>query len=299
MKRKTIVFIITLILLGLIGPYLSIKPALSQTGKSFLWKIQSSAATVYLLGSVHLLKEEFYPLPETVESAYASSDVLVVEANVNDINKLNLATFMDKALYRGDDRLEKHVSPETYQLITREAQSLGIPPELVASERPWLLALSLQGLELMKLGYDPGHGVDYYFLSRAQGKKRILELESLDEQIKLLSGLSDREQEMFLLDTLKNLRSVGSQADTLAHAWATGDTKTVESILTNSATEDATIARIHERLLDERNPKIVLNIEGYLSSGGSYFVIVGAGHLVGKRGIVELLKTAGYVVEQL
>jgi uncharacterized protein YbaP (TraB family) len=85
----------------------------------------------------------------------------------------------------------------------------------------------------------------------------------------------------------------------LAHAWATGDTKTVESILTNSATEDATIARIHERLLDERNPKMVLNIEGYLSSGGSYFVIVGAGHLVGKRGIVELLKTAGYVVEQL
>ncbi len=299
MKRKTFVFVITLILLGLIGPYLSIKPVLAQTGKSFLWKIQSKAATVYLLGSIHFLKEEFYPLPETIESAYDSSEVLVVEANVNDIGKLDLATFMDKAFYSDDDHLEKHVSPETYQLIKRETRSLGIPPELADNQKPWLLALSLQALELMKLGYDPQHGVDYYFLSKAQGKKRILELESLDEQIKLLSGFSDREQEIFLLYTLKNLKSMGGQVDTLARAWATGDTKTVESILASSTTEDGTIARIHEKLLDERNTKMMSKIEGYLSSGGSYFVIVGAGHLVGERGIVELLKTRGYFAEQL
>jgi uncharacterized protein YbaP (TraB family) len=299
MKRKTFAFVITLILIGLIGPYLSIKPVLSQTGKSFLWKIQSKAATVYLLGSIHFLKKEFYPLPETIESAYDSSEVLVVEANVNDISKLDLATFMDKALYSDDDRLEKHVSPETYQLIKRESRSLGIPPELADNQKPWLLALSLQALELMKLGYDPRQGVDYYFLSKAQGKKRILELESLEEQIELLSGFSDMEQEMFLLYTLKNLRSAGAQVDTLARAWATGDTKTVQSILTNSTTEDVTVARIHEKLLDERNTKMTSKIEGYLGSGGSYFVIVGAGHLVGERGIVELLKTRGYFAEQL
>jgi uncharacterized protein YbaP (TraB family) len=299
MKRKTFVFVITLILLGLICPYPSIKPVLSQTGKSFLWKIQSKDATVYLLGSIHFLKEEFYPLPEAVESAYGSSEVLVVEANVNDIGKLDLATFMDKALYTDDDRLEKHVSPETYLLIKREARSLGIPPELADTQKPWFLALSLQALELMKLGYDPRHGVDYYFLSKAQGKKRILELESLDEQIKFLSGFSDREQEIFLLDTLKNLRSAGGQMDTLARAWAAGDTKTVECILTNNTTEDGTIARIQEKLLDERNTKMVSKIEGYLCLGGSYFVIVGAGHLLGKRGIVEHLKTRGYFAEQL
>jgi uncharacterized protein YbaP (TraB family) len=299
MKRKTFVFVITLILLSLICPYPSIKPVLSQTGKSFLWKIQSKAATIYLLGSIHFLKQEFYPLPEAIESAYDSSEVLVVEANVNDIGKLDLTTFMDKALYSDDDHLEKHVSPETYLLIKRKTRSLGIPLELADTQKPWFLALSLQALELMKLGYDPRHGVDYHFLSKAQGKKRILELESLDEQIKFLSGFSDREQEMFLLDTLKNLRSAGSQMDTLAQAWATGDTKTVESILTNNTTEDRAIAQIQEKLLDERNTKMVSKIEGYLCSGGSYFVIVGAGHLLGKRGIVELLKTRGYFAEQL
>ena len=74
-------------------------------------------------------------------------------------------------------------------------------------------------MELMRLGYDPQFGVDYYFLSKAQGKKRILELESLDEQLSLLSGFSDNEQEQFLLYTLKTLNSMGSQVEVLVRAW--------------------------------------------------------------------------------
>jgi uncharacterized protein YbaP (TraB family) len=199
MKRKTFIFIITLVLLGLTSPYLSISPVFSQTRKSFLWKVQSKSTTVYLLGSIHFLKKEFYPLQETIESAYNSSEVLVVEANVNDIGELDLTTLMDKALYKDDDRLEKHVSSETYRLIKKETGALGIPPDLADKQKPWLLALSLQALTLTKLGYDPRHGVDYHFLSKAQGKRKILELESLDEQVKLLSGFSDWEQERFLM----------------------------------------------------------------------------------------------------
>ena len=86
-------------------------------------------------------------------------------------------------------------------------------------QKPWFLALSLQAMELMRLGYDPQFGVDYYFLSRAQGKKRIFELESLDEQLSLLSGFSDNEQEQFLLYTLKTLNSMGSQVEVLVRAW--------------------------------------------------------------------------------
>jgi uncharacterized protein YbaP (TraB family) len=299
MKRKTSLFVIALILVGLISPCLSMRPVFSETGKSFLWRVKSTSTTVYLLGSIHFLKKEFYPLHETVESAYDSSDTLVVEANVNDVGKLDLTTLMDKALYKNDDGLEKHVSSETYELIKQKTRSLGIPPELADRQKPWLLALSLETLELTKLGYDPMHGVDYYFLSKALGKRRILELESLDEQIRLLSGFSDREQEIFLLVTMKSLGSMASQLDTLVQAWASGDTATVESILTKSTREDGTIERIHEKLLDERNTKMSSKIEDYLNSGGSYFVVVGAGHLVGKAGIVELLRARGYSVEQL
>jgi hypothetical protein len=298
MGKKFSVFFSTLIFLGLIAPDFSDVGALGQDRKSFLWRVQSATTTVYLLGSIHFLKQQSYPLPEAIESAYEASDVLVVEANVNDIGKLDLTTLMDRAFYRGEDGVQKHVSHETYEWIKRETQSLGIPLELAQKQKPWLLTLSLQALELMRLGYHPRLGVDYHFLSKAQGKKKILELESLEEQIKLLSGFSDREQELFLLYTLKNLRFIAGQVDALARAWAHGDAQTVESILAKNAKHDVTLARIYEKLLDERNVKMGSKIEGYLSSGGSYFVIVGAGHLVGDQGIVEILRAKGYGVEQ-
>jgi hypothetical protein len=101
-----------------------------------------------------------------------------------------LIQLADRAFYK-NDHIEKHVSPETYLLINKETKTLGMQIELIRMQKPWFLALSFQAMELMRLGYEPQHGVDYHFLSRARGKKRILELESLDEQLSLLSEFSD------------------------------------------------------------------------------------------------------------
>jgi len=165
-------------------------------------------------------------------------------------------------------------------------------------QKPWFLALSFQAMELVRLGYSPEHGVDYHFLTRAQGKKRILELESLEEQLSLLSGFSDREQEQFLTYTLETLSSMDRQVGDMVRAWTSGDAQAMESILEDAVKPDPSLAPILQKLFDERNVKMISKIDGYLNSGGSYFVIVGAGHLVGKKGIVELLRSKGYVVEQ-
>jgi uncharacterized protein YbaP (TraB family) len=291
--------IIALVILALSGSPASMESAFSYTQKSFLWRVQSSRSTVYLLGSIHFLKEDVYPLDQTIENAYESSDKLVVEANINELGNLDLKTLADKAFYKNDDRVEKHVSPQTYLLIEKESKILGMPIELICMQKPWFLALSFQAMELMRLGYDPQQGVDYHFLSKAQGKKSILELESLDEQLSLLSRFSDKEQEQFLLYTLKTLSSMGSQVESMVRAWTSGDAQAMESIIADAVVPDANIAPIFQKLFDERNLKMTSRIEEYLNSKGSYFVIVGAGHLVGKRGIVELLKSKGYGVEQL
>ena len=291
--------IIALIILALSGSLASIESALSYNQKSLLWKVQSSSSTVYLLGSIHFLREDVYPLSQTIENAYESSDKLVVEANINELGNLDLKMLADRAFYKNDDHIEKHVSPETYRLIKKESKTLGMPVELIRMQKPWFLALSFQAMELMRLGYDPQHGVDYHFLARAQGKKRILELESLDEQLSLLSGFSDKEQEQFLLYTLKTLSSMDSQVGSMVRAWTSGDAQAMESIISDAVVQDEGIAPIFQKLFDGRNVKMTSSIEGYLNSNGSYFVIVGAGHLVGKRGIVELLKSKGYVIEQL
>jgi uncharacterized protein YbaP (TraB family) len=291
--------IIALILLGLSGSLAFLQSALSYNQKSFLWKVQSSRSTVYLLGSIHFLKEDVYPLNQTIEDAYESSDQLVVEANISDLGNLDLKMLADRAFYKNDEHIEKHVSSDTYRLIKKESKTLGMPVELIRMQKPWFLAMSFQAMELVRLGYDPQHGVDYHFLARAQGKKRILELETLDEQLSLLSGFSDKEQEQFLLYTLRTLSSMDTQVGSMVRAWTSGDAQAMESILSDAAVQDASIAPILRKLFDERNVKMTSRIEGYLNSYGSYFVIVGAGHLVGKRGIVELLKSRGYVVEQI
>ena len=291
--------ILTFIILSLSGSLAFIEPAFSYGQKSFLWKVQSSRSTIYLLGSIHFLKDDVYPLNQTIENAYESSDKLVVEADISQLGNLDLKTLADRAFYKSGDHIEKHVSQETYRLIEKESGSLGMPVELVGMQKPWLLALSFQSMQLMRLGYDPQHGVDYHFLARAQGKKTILELESLDDQLKLLSGFSDKEQERFLLYTLKTLGSMDRQVGSMVRAWATGDAQAMESILSEAALQDVSLAPIVVKLFDERNMRMTSKIEGYLNSSGSYFVIVGAGHLVGKRGIVELLKNKGYGVEQL
>lgn len=273
-------------------------PALCQTPRSFLWKIKSNTATVYLLGSIHFLKAEAYPLNPAIEDAYDLSDVLVVEANVNNLAALNLSAFMDRALYPGEDRLQEHVSAHTYGLVKKESAALGLPLEMMEKQKPWFLALSLQAMELIRSGYDPRYGVDAYFLSKVSGKKKILELESLEEQIGLLSGFSDREQELFLEYTLENLRSAGAQADAMVRAWASGDAPAMESILNQGFTESAALSPVYEKLIDRRNAKMAARIEGYLASRETYFVIVGAAHLVGKGGIIERIVSRGYPAEQ-
>jgi uncharacterized protein YbaP (TraB family) len=298
-RRQILPLIIALVILALSGFLASLESAFSYSQKNFLWKVQSPSSTVYLLGSIHFLREDAYPLNKSIEDAYESSDKLVVEANINELGRLDLKMLTDRAFYKNDDHIEKHVSPETYCLIKKESEMLGIPVELIHMQKPWFLALSLQATELMRLGYEPHYGVDYHFLARAQGKKRILELESLDEQLNLLCGFSDKEQEQFLLYTLKTLSSMNGEVERLIRAWRSGDARAFESITADAVIQDVSMASIFGKLFEERNVKITSRIEGYLNSNGSYFVIVGAGHLVGKRGIIELIKSKGYVVEQL
>ncbi len=276
-----------------------LQDALGQPQKSFLWKIQSGKNTVYVLGSLHFSKKEIYPLRQEIEDAFDRSDFLVVEANVNDIRNADVQKLMEKALYPANDSLEKHLSAEAYEQVMREMNRLGIPPELTNRQKPWFLSMTIVALESVKLGLDPKLGIDMHFLSKAEGKKKILELESLDYQIQVLSGFSDKDQELFLLYTLKDLNILEQELDKMIRAWTSGDAKAMESLMTKGVVEDEKLSSIYEKLVYERNRNLLSKIENFLKTKETYFVIVGAGHLVGSKGIVELLKKDGYRVEQL
>jgi uncharacterized protein len=265
---------------------------------NFLWKVRSETNTVYILGSLHFMKKEAYPLDRRIEDAFNASDVLVVEANINDIARIDMQKLIDTAFYVGDDTLENHVSAETYALVKKEYDKLGIPLWIVARQKPWFLALTLTSFELTKLGFDPNYGIEMHFTAKASEKK-IEELESFEYQINLLSGFSDHEQEMFLLSTMKDIQSFKAEADSLLNAWKTGDTNRLESIAMKSMSDDKRLTSVNEKLIYQRNRNMTSKIEAFLKKKETCFVIVGAGHLVGDRGIIELLKSKGYTIEQI
>jgi len=266
--------------------------------KSFLWKVQSKSATVYVLGSLHALKREMYPLPGQIEEAFSKSDVLVVEANINEMPLEGIMGMLEAALYTGNEGLESHLSKETYELAKARLNRFGMPIEFFHKSKPWFLALMITALEMQRLGFDPEYGIDSYFLKKAVGVKRIMELESVTYQMNLLSTLSEGDQESFLLYTLRDLNILARKMDTLTNAWSTGDTEALESIVSEGVQDDPRMTPLYEKLIYERNNIMASRIEGFLKAGGRYFVVVGAGHLVGKKGIIELLKKKGYSVEQ-
>ncbi len=266
--------------------------------KTFLWEIKSQTNRVYILGSIHFMKKEHYPLNKKIEDAFDKSEVIAVEANINDISKIDIQKMLNTAFYTGSDSLEKHVSESTFRLLKTKFESYGFPLWIISKQKPWFLALTLVSLELMKNGYDPQYGLDMYFLSKATNKK-IKELESIDYQLNLLSEFSDREQEAFLLYSIKNTENLSKDTGDIIKAWKEGNVSDLESIIISSFKNQEGMASVYRKLVDERNEKMALRIEKYLESNKTHFIIVGAGHLIGKNGIIELLKNRGYAIEQM
>jgi len=268
--------------------------------KSFLWEVRSKTSTVYILGSVHLAKADIYPLAPKIEESFAKSGALALEADPAKAKDEKLMQLMlVSALYPEGETLRDHISGETYAMAEYELKQLGLPPEYFSRSRPWFLALTLEIVELQRLGFDPEYGIDSHFAAKAAGKKRIIELESFDYQIRLMSGFSEREQELFLLYTLKDLAVLKDGVEELMSAWQSGDTKGMEALVSRSLGESPQLRPIFDRLFYKRNREMGGKIERFLQGKETVCVIVGAAHLVGKEGIIELLRGKGYSVEQM
>jgi len=268
--------------------------------KCFLWKIQSKTATVYILGSMHMAKPDIYPLPQKIEEIFAKSAVLALEADpAKAQDTALLRQMLAAAAYAKGGTLKEHLSGETFELARREIERLGLPMETFSRTKPWFLAMSIETLELQRLDYDPANGIDIYFAGKAAGEKQIVELESFDYQIRLLNGFSDREQELFLLYTLKEMATLQDEIEELMAAWRTGDTKSMERLVTRTLTESPELQPIFAKLFFKRNREMTARIEQLLKGKQTVFVAVGAAHLVGKEGIIEQLRGKGFTEEQM
>ena len=272
--------------------------AVSAGERVFMWKVDSPKATAYILGTVHMMRKEMYPLDSRIEDAFKRSDAYALEFNIDDVTNIQMGTILSDVSYGGGDTIQKHISKETYDTLQKKFAEYGFPIEYMTKVRPWFLAVTVETLEYQKLGLDPRYGLDKYFLKKAEGSKPVIELESFDSQMELFRTMSEKDQELFLVYTLNDVEGDRKNIDVLMAAWSAGDSKIMEKMMFDHLKEDRQLSRIYEKLFYERNRNMTDKIIKMLAQKGTYFVAVGAGHLVGKQGIIELLSHKGYAVRQ-
>jgi uncharacterized protein len=261
------------------------------------WSVKGTHNTVYLLGSVHVLKPADSDLPAEALRAYEGARALVMELDLNNLDASQLAgSGLELAALPPGETLQNVVGARAYARFLEHAKPLGLDPELFSHEQPWFVALAIEQLELTRLGFEAGSGVDEQFAQRAQSDhKPIIALETLDEQLGLFAHLSLPQQSRFLLYTLDDTDDAARQVDTVVEAWRRGDTVALERLLGESY---AQFPEFYRLLTTDRNRRWLPTLLGLLHESQDYLVIVGALHLVGKDGIVELLRQSGYEVIQ-
>ncbi|MCZ6778146.1 MAG: TraB/GumN family protein [Acidobacteria bacterium] len=290
---RTRIILSTTVLLG--GMVFLQAASAGDPGPLFFWTVRSQSATVHLLGSLHVGTEDMYPLDSTIEEAFADSSSLVVEIDLDEQAQARAQRLgLEKGIYTDGTTLRDHLTPETFSLLENYLSDRELPGVRFFGMKPWFVVQTLTLMEIALLGYDPSLGIDQHFLRQArEAGKRIEEFESIDSQIGLLAGFSDELQELTLIHALRENEGVQRELEQVFEAWRNGDPEALDRLMREDLKEDARLRPVYERLFDERNARMVSRIREFLGTQGTYFVVVGAGHIVGEQGILNLLERQG------
>lgn len=263
------------------------------------WETKTPGATVYLLGSMHLAKADVYPLRDRIMEAFSNSDKLVVELDITGDKQLLIQQRMlQRGMYANGRTLRDELSPQTFAALSQRLQDSGLPLEMMQSMKPGLVVTTLSTVEMMKLGLDPDQGVDRFFIKQAAGRKPILELETVDRQLDAV--LDFPEPDIVVRQSLDQLDELESLIDRLVSIWKRGDGAALARlVIEDEVRKHPEYKGLHKRMFDDRNREMAAKIQAMQREGGRYFVVVGAGHLVGEQGIVAMLQRQGQTLKQI
>jgi len=285
--------------------------------KGLFWKASDEDSTIYLLGSIHLADQSLYPLSKDILNAFDSSDVLVLEADLSNIEEGTLY-MQQKMFYEGDETIDKNIPEGLYEVYSGLMDQLGVNPDLYNKFKPWYAAMLIQNLALGNTGeagagsadsantYSSALGIDMYFTAKAIGSKEIAEIEGLKFQVDMFDSFSDEIQAWYLASVL--LPSESSSEDgadvtfaDLLSAWENGDAEVIEKAVKASNSDDPKATEFNTIFWNTRNNHMYEKAKEFLADpeGRTYFIVVGAGHMEGDTGIVTQLARDGYDVERI
>ena len=260
----------------------------------YLWRFASPSATVFVAGTVHILKQALLPLPDQFIQAYEQTDKLVLEV---DLSRYPQAQVQAKTLRYAtlDNEALRQVMPaDLYQRLVAAGLTYGLPVGQLQSYQPMLASQQLTALGMSALGYDSDFGVEHVITQLGQRDANdVLQLETLDFQLKLLFTQPIDTQLAVLDQALDDMADVERNVSQLMTAYFRGDDNALLRTMTEQTGDHPLVKAFNDQLMDQRNRSMAKTIAGYLQTPHRYLVLVGAGHLVGPSSIIAELGRAG------
>lgn len=270
--------------------------------EGFLWKVEEGPTKVYMLGTIHIAPDNFFPMAKHVEQAYEESDVVVPEIDMNNINMIEMAQITNElAQYKDGTSLEDHISLDLYSQLEEKFQGTMFPMEAVNQFKPWYVTMLLEQMKVQEIGYTDG--VDTYFLNKAEeDEKEVIAIETVEDQLGVFAGISDDYQVEMLEETLAAQDQYEEELNKMLDLYSQGDKEALLDMLIVEGEESDPEAEAYLKALnDDRNYNMTEQIKEFLESGEekTYFVIVGALHLTLEPHIGSILEENGFEVERI
>ena len=261
-------------------------------GDGLVWALRGERNTVYIAGSVHLLRPDGAPLPAPLEQAYRDAEALLMEIDLDDLDPSAGARFTaSNAIYGADRTLRDAIGEDAWSRTATLAGELGLPLSLIERLEPWAVALTLSVTQLQQAGLSIDAGVEQQLAKRAVADgKPITGLETLEQQLQLFDGMEEAAQRRFLELTISEADSIVTELDALDAAWRAGREQELAQLLTD---EYARFPELYELVVDRRNAAWIAPIRQLLQQGDDVLVVVGALHLVGDGSVIERLRRVG------
>ncbi len=272
--------------------------SLTASAANCLWKAASERGTFYLQGSVHLLKAKDYPLDPAIEAAYANSDTLIFETDMEEmLSPRTQQLLLEKAILPGDRTLKNELDAETYAMLEKEFAKAGLPAAMIQKFKPWFATMTLALLRMQEMGLDPNLGLDQHFHRKAMAdRKPETGLETVEFQINLFDTLSEGDQNGYTKHALKELEQMETLLDEMLAAWKSGGVDKLDEIMREGFKD---YPDMYRQFVTDRNKAWVEKLDGMADPDRTGMVVVGVAHLAGEEGLLELMKARGYAIEQL
>jgi uncharacterized protein YbaP (TraB family) len=270
----------------------------SPVGALPLWEIQGTSNRIQLLGSIHFLRPQDFPLPEAITQALTDADVVVMELDLTALNPMTVQTIMlDKAIDPNGRGLDDFLDSRSYRRAQSLAKAVDIDLSTMQQYEPWYAALQITQLRLLQLGFDGSFGVETQILIQAiQHGKALGGLETLEAQLDSMDSLPMDAQQEFLMVTLEEAATAEEMLDEIVDAWKSGDTAELEA---NLLADLDTNPQLYDQLIVQRNKNWTKSIISFTEDSRNYLIVVGALHLVGDDSVLKMLDDAGFSTRQV